>query len=84
MDAPGIADSSARVPVVEAAVGQVGVLVVVVVVVVVVLDVDDGRRDDEEVGEVGEVRARLDIMSQRSSLVNDARAVCKCDSHDAS
>jgi hypothetical protein len=27
------------------------------------LDVDDGRRDDEEVGEVGEVRARLDIMS---------------------
>lgn len=62
MDAPGIADSSARVPVVEAVV-EVGVLVVVVVVVVVVLDVDDGRRDDEEVGEVGEVRARLDIMS---------------------
>ena len=64
MDAPGIADSSARVPVVEAVV-EVWVLVVVVVVVVVVLDVnvDDGRRDDEEVGEVGEVRARLDIMS---------------------
>jgi len=62
MDAPGIADSSARVPVVEAVV-EVWVLVVVVVVVVVVLDVDDGRRDDEEVGDVVEVRARLDIMS---------------------